>query len=120
MSKRSGKSFKTLSITFSSSGPTTIRYIEEFARVGADIITVHYESTVHLDRTLAQINDTLKDQTSSIEDVLRRHQVLKIALASFCLDSKVVVIREKMKLKQDKRNDVKKLWLAVLPALLKE
>ena len=33
------------------------RYIEEFANVGADIITVHYESTVHLDRTLAQIND---------------------------------------------------------------
>jgi len=31
------------------------RYIEEFAKVGADIITVHYESTVHLHRTLTQI-----------------------------------------------------------------
>lgn len=34
------------------------RYIEEFAKVGADIITVHYESTVHLHRTLTQIEDT--------------------------------------------------------------
>lgn len=33
------------------------RYIEEFANVGADIITVHYESTVHLHRTLRQIKD---------------------------------------------------------------
>ncbi|MDH7911500.1 ribulose-phosphate 3-epimerase [Winogradskyella sp. SYSU M77433] len=33
------------------------RYIEEFAKVGADIITVHYESTVHLHRTLIQIKD---------------------------------------------------------------
>jgi len=31
------------------------RYIEEFAKVGADIITVHYESTVHLHRILRQI-----------------------------------------------------------------
>lgn len=34
------------------------RYIEEFAKVGADIITVHYESTVHLHRTLRQIKAT--------------------------------------------------------------
>ena len=34
------------------------RYIEEFAKVGADIITVHYEATVHLHRTLRQIQDT--------------------------------------------------------------
>jgi ribulose-phosphate 3-epimerase len=34
------------------------RYIEDFAKVGADIITVHYESTVHLHRTLRQIKDT--------------------------------------------------------------
>ncbi|MEF3077560.1 ribulose-phosphate 3-epimerase [Winogradskyella poriferorum] len=34
------------------------RYIEEFAKVGADIITVHYESTVHLHRTLRQIKDS--------------------------------------------------------------
>ena len=33
------------------------RYIEEFAKIGADIITVHYESTVHLHRTLTQIED---------------------------------------------------------------
>ncbi|QRM88183.1 ribulose-phosphate 3-epimerase [Lacinutrix sp. WUR7] len=33
------------------------RYIEEFAKVGADIITVHHESTVHLHRTLTQIED---------------------------------------------------------------
>ena len=33
------------------------RYIEEFAKVGANIITVHYESTVHLHRTLRQIKD---------------------------------------------------------------
>ena len=34
------------------------RYIEDFAKVGADIITVHYESTVHLHRTLTQIEDS--------------------------------------------------------------
>jgi|TARA_B110000263_G_scaffold46770_1_gene38866 ribulose-phosphate 3-epimerase len=34
------------------------RYIEEFANIGADIITVHYESTVHLHRTLTQIEET--------------------------------------------------------------
>ena len=33
------------------------RYIEEFAKIGADIITVHYESTIHLHRTLTQIED---------------------------------------------------------------
>ena len=33
------------------------RYIEAFAKVGADIITVHYESTIHLHRTLTQIKD---------------------------------------------------------------
>lgn len=31
------------------------RYIEEFAKAGADYITVHQEATVHLDRTLALI-----------------------------------------------------------------
>ena len=34
------------------------RYIEEFANIGADIITVHYESTIHLHRTLTQIQET--------------------------------------------------------------
>ena len=33
------------------------RYIQDFAKVGADIITVHYESTIHLHRTLSQIED---------------------------------------------------------------
>lgn len=31
------------------------RYVEDFARAGADYITVHAEATVHLDRLLAQI-----------------------------------------------------------------
>ncbi|MBR2527418.1 MAG: ribulose-phosphate 3-epimerase [Blautia sp.] len=32
------------------------RYIEEFARIGADIITVHAEATRHLDRAIQQIH----------------------------------------------------------------
>ena len=55
------------------------RYIEEFAKVGADIITVHYESTVHLHRTLRQIKDTgckagvvlnITTPVSVLEDIL--------------------------------------------------
>ena len=55
------------------------RYIEEFAKVGADIITVHYESTVHLHRTLRQIKDVgckagivlnLTTPVSVLEDIL--------------------------------------------------
>lgn len=55
------------------------RYIEEFAKVGADIITVHYESTVHLHRTLTQIEDSgckagvvlnLTTPISVLEDIL--------------------------------------------------
>ena len=55
------------------------RYIEDFANIGADIITVHYESTVHLDRTLAQIHDAgckagvvlnLTTPVSVLEDIL--------------------------------------------------
>jgi len=55
------------------------RYIEEFAKVGADIITVHYESTVHLHRTLTQIEDAgckagivlnLTTPVSVLEDIL--------------------------------------------------
>lgn len=55
------------------------RYIEEFANVGADIITVHYESTVHLHRTLTQIEDVgckagvvlnLTTPVSVLEDIL--------------------------------------------------
>lgn len=34
------------------------RYVDDFARAGADYITVHAEATVHLDRLLAQIRDT--------------------------------------------------------------
>lgn len=55
------------------------RYIEEFAKVGADIITVHHESTVHLHRTLRQIKATgckagivlnLTTPVSVLEDIL--------------------------------------------------
>ena len=55
------------------------RYIEEFARIGADIITVHYESTIHLDRTLTQIINSgckpgvvlnLTTPVSVLEDIL--------------------------------------------------
>jgi ribulose-phosphate 3-epimerase len=55
------------------------RYIKEFARIGADIITVHYESTVHLHRTLAQIKNAgckagivlnLTTPVSVLEDIL--------------------------------------------------
>ena len=57
------------------------RYIEEFAKVGADIITVHYESTIHLHRTLTQIEDSgckagvvlnLTTPVSVLEDILPR------------------------------------------------
>jgi len=55
------------------------RYIEEFAKIGADIITVHYESTAHLHRTLTQIEDAgckagvvlnLTTPVSVLEDIL--------------------------------------------------
>ena len=57
------------------------RYIEDFAKVGADIITVHYESTVHLHRTLTQIEDAgckagvvlnLTTPVNVLEDILRK------------------------------------------------
>jgi len=55
------------------------RYIEEFRNVGADIITVHYESTIHLHRTLTQIENAgckagvvlnLTTPVSVLEDIL--------------------------------------------------
>lgn len=55
------------------------RYIEEFAKIGADIITVHYESTVHLHRTLTLIEQAgckagvvlnLTTPVSVLEDIL--------------------------------------------------
>jgi len=55
------------------------RYIEDFAEVGADMITVHYESTVHLHRTLTQIENAgckagivlnLTTPVSVLEDIL--------------------------------------------------
>ena len=55
------------------------RYIEEFAKIGANIITVHYEATVHLHRTLTQIEDAgckagvvlnLTTPVSVLEDIL--------------------------------------------------
>ncbi|MDG2287944.1 MAG: ribulose-phosphate 3-epimerase [Candidatus Marinimicrobia bacterium] len=57
------------------------RYIEEFAKIGADIITVHYESTIHLHRTITQIEDAgckagvvlnLTTPVNSLEDILPR------------------------------------------------
>jgi ribulose-phosphate 3-epimerase len=66
------------------------RYIEEFAKIGADIITVHYESTVHLHRTLTQIEDTgckagvvlnLTTPVSVLEDILPKcYMVLTLDL----------------------------------------
>ena len=55
------------------------RYIEDFKKVGADIITVHYESTVHLHRTLTLIENVgckagvvlnLTTPVSVLEDIL--------------------------------------------------
>jgi ribulose-phosphate 3-epimerase len=55
------------------------RYIEIFQNVGADIITVHHEATVHLHRTLRQIKDVgckagvvlnLSTPVSVLEDIL--------------------------------------------------
>ncbi|MCL2778167.1 MAG: ribulose-phosphate 3-epimerase [Polyangiaceae bacterium] len=52
------------------------RYVEDFAKAGADIITVHVEATTHLERTLRQVQSfgkragvTLNPATS--EDTLR-------------------------------------------------
>lgn len=66
------------------------RYIEEFANVGADIITVHYESTVHLHRTLTQIENAgckagvvlnLTTPVSVLEDILPKcHMVLIMSI----------------------------------------
>lgn len=55
------------------------RYIETFAQIGADIITVHHEATVHLHRTLNQIKAAgckagvvlnLSTPVSVLEDIL--------------------------------------------------
>nr|WP_294935784.1 ribulose-phosphate 3-epimerase [uncultured Flavobacterium sp.] len=55
------------------------RYIETFAKIGADIITVHYEATTHLHRTLTQIKNAgckagvvlnLSTPVSVLEDIL--------------------------------------------------
>ena len=55
------------------------RYIETFAKIGADIITVHYESTVHLHRTINLIKAAgckagvvlnLSTPVSVLEDIL--------------------------------------------------
>jgi ribulose-phosphate 3-epimerase len=63
------------------------RYIEEFAKVGADIITVHYESTVHLHRTITQIKDSgckagivlnLTTPVSVLEDILSQCYIVLI------------------------------------------
>lgn len=55
------------------------RYLETFANIGADIITVHHEATVHLHRTLNQIKAAgckagvvlnLSTPVSVLEDIL--------------------------------------------------
>ncbi len=52
------------------------RYVEDFARAGADVITVHAEACTHLHRTLQQIRSTGKRAGVALnphtpEDVLR-------------------------------------------------
>lgn len=52
------------------------RYVEAFAAAGADVITIHAEATVHLQRAVAQIRDLGKRAGVSLnphtpEDVLR-------------------------------------------------
>lgn len=42
------------------------RYIEEFAKAGADIITVHAEATTHLHRVIQQIKATGKKAAVSL------------------------------------------------------
>jgi len=42
------------------------KYIETFAKAGADIITVHFEATVHLHRVVYQIKDLGKKAGVSI------------------------------------------------------
>ena len=55
------------------------RYLKTFQEIGADILTVHYESTIHLHRTLTQIEDAgckagvvlnLTTPISVLEDIL--------------------------------------------------
>ena len=55
------------------------RYIEDFSNVGADIISIHYEATIHLHRTLNQIEDAgckasvvlnLTTPVSVLEDII--------------------------------------------------
>ena len=63
------------------------RYIEEFAKAGADIITVHVETCPHLHRTLQQIREagakpsvTLNPATpiSSLEEVLDQVEMILV------------------------------------------
>lgn len=68
------KSMLTFDVHLMISNPE--KYIEKFAEAGSDYITVHAESTVHLDRLIAQIKATGKKAGVSIvpstnEDVLK-------------------------------------------------
>lgn len=62
------------------------RYIEEFAKAGADIITVHEEATVHLNRTLQQIKDCGKkagvsiNPSTSIENIVNVLDMVDLVL----------------------------------------
>ncbi|GAL62347.1 ribulose-phosphate 3-epimerase [Algibacter lectus] len=73
------------------------RYIEEFAKVGADIITVHHESTVHLHRTLTQIEDAgckagvvlnLTTPISVLEDILPKCYMVLLMSINLVLEGK--------------------------------
>lgn len=55
------------------------RYIEDFAKAGADIITVHAETCTHLDRVVHQIKDCGKKAAVAVILPLRFLQ-----LSMFC------------------------------------
>ncbi|MFI3298628.1 MAG: ribulose-phosphate 3-epimerase [Rikenellaceae bacterium] len=63
------------------------RYIEDFAAIGADVITVHAEAVVHLNRTIAQIKSLGKmagvalcpsTSLSAIEEILPELDVVML------------------------------------------
>lgn len=55
------------------------KYLKDFAQAGADIITVHQEACIHLERTLASIRDLGKKAGVSINPATP-HQTLEFVL----------------------------------------
>lgn len=55
------------------------RYIDDFRKVGADILTVHYEATRHLDRTLCAIRD------AGMRSAVALNPATPVALLEDCL-----------------------------------